>query len=405
MKNVILVTLDATRRDVFGVYGNKKGLSPFVDSLAEKSLVFENCLSVGPYTQASFPGLLTSGYFLDYGKPSGLASQRTLVSEPIRKAGFTTAAFHSNPYCSSFFGWNRGWDVFYDSMDDDVSEQIPYIQGPVILSKTKEWLQKHVRAKNHAPFFLWVHFMDVHEPYMPEQKYLDLVDPSLKISSEEMYALFTETLLRRDVSDETKVETLKRLYDAHVREVDGYVQDLFGTFEELDILRDSAVLLTSDHGDEFNEHGGLSHDDKLYSELVNVPLIVYGAGTAGKCGKLVSNVDIPPTILHLLDVPGVENFQGRSLLPVEGYEEREVYGEALDQRSQRGGDIDKDVYLCRKGDLKVIYRANTEMWELYDLKSDPEERRNLSGKDSEAAFDELKKMLAPRVRRWSLQGA
>ncbi len=109
MKNVILITVDCMRKDVLGCYGNADGLTPFMDSIAKSCLVFTGSQSTGPYTQASFPGLLTSSYFLDYGKPKGLAPQRTLISEPLKAAGITTAAFHTNPYCGSFLGWNRGW--------------------------------------------------------------------------------------------------------------------------------------------------------------------------------------------------------------------------------------------------------------------------------------------------------
>jgi len=190
MKNIILITLDATRRDVFGLYGNPKGLTPFMDSLKKGSLLFSKCQSAGPYTQASFPAILCSGYYLDYGKPEGLAPERTLVSEILQKAGVFTAAFHSNPYCSSLMGWDRGWDIFYDSLDDDLEdERLSYVQGETINAKVIAWLSSYIKKSQTAPFFLWTHYMDVHEPYMPERKFVDLVDPSIGIDQEAMYAL------------------------------------------------------------------------------------------------------------------------------------------------------------------------------------------------------------------------
>jgi len=398
VKNVILVTVDAARKDVFGVYGNKRGLTPAFDSLRNKSIVFTKGQTVGPYTQASFPGLLTSSYFLEYGQPRGLAPQRTLISEPLQQAGIATAAFHSNPYISGFLGWDRGWDVFYDSMDDEVEPRIPYIRGNIVNQKVIDWLSSYSKGGSKKPFFLWIHYMDVHEPYMPEKKYVDMADPSVTISQDEMYAMFQNVQLKRDVSDSAKVELLKKLYDIHVREVDTYFEELLGHLKSLGILEDTVIIVTNDHGDEFNEHGGLSHDDKMYSELIDMPLFIYGAGKATVCDTLVSNVDIPPTIVHLFGLNPVEKFEGHSLLPLADYPERGVYGEAIDQHSKRGGDLDRDIYYYREQDLKIIYRANLDGWEMYDLKEDPKELNNIV--DTSPVSEELKSKLKPRVRRW-----
>lgn len=398
MKNVILLTIDALRKDVLGCYGSKSELTPFSDSLQGECIKFTKGQTIGPYTQASFPGILTSSYYLEYGKPRGLSPNRTLISEPLKAAGVVTAAFHSNPYISDFLGWNRGWDVFYDSMEEEVDSKIPYIRGDAINGKVTEWLSSYSRGGKYKPFFLWLHYMDIHEPYVPERKYVEMVNLSVTISQGEMHSLFKNTLLKRDVSNPGEVELLKKLYDTHVREVDTYVQELFSILEKLGILQDSIVIITSDHGDEFGEHGGLSHDDKMYSELIDMPLLIYGTDRSGVCDTLVSNVDIPPTIIHLFGLEPVGNFVGNSLLPLEDYPERGVFGEAIDQRSQKGGDIEKDVYFYREKELKVIYRANLDTWEMYDLKEDPKELNNII--DTSPAAEDLKKKLKPKVRRW-----
>ncbi len=400
MKNAILLTIDALRKDALGCYGNESGLTPFVDSLQSKCIRFTKGQAIGPYTQASFPGLLTSSYYLEYGKPKGLAPQRTLISESLKQVGIVTAAFHSNPYISGFLGWNRGWDVFYDSMQDKVDSKIPYIRGDVINNKVANWLSSHTQGGEYKPFFLWLHYMDIHEPYMPERKYIDMVDPSISLNQDEMYHLFENVLLKRDVSDERTVKLLKKLYQAHVLAVDDYVKEFFDTLDKLGLLPDSVIIMTNDHGDEFNEHGGLSHDDKMYAELIDMPLLIYDSSRdeGEVCDHLVSNVDIPPTIIHLFGLGPVEGFEGHSLLPVESYPEKGCFGEAFNQKSQPGGDIEKDVYFYREQDLKVIYRANLDSWEIYDLKADPEELNNIVDTAPEA--EELKGKLKPRARRW-----
>jgi arylsulfatase A-like enzyme len=213
-----------------------------------------------------------------------------------------------------------------------------------------------------------------------------------------MYALFEDTLLKRDVSDPGKISLLKRLYDVHVREVDSYVESLFKSLEALGLLKDTAVIITSDHGDEFNEHGGLSHDDKLYAELIDVPLLVYGTSETGLCTDVVSSVDIPPTILNLLGVEPAAAFRGQPLLPLAKRTAKGAFGEALNQKSVKGGDISKDSYYCRVDDMKLIDHADTGKTELYNLGDDPGEQHNLalSGQDG----GQLQLALKPRIRRW-----
>jgi arylsulfatase A-like enzyme len=157
MKNVILITIDTLRRDVFGCYGNGASLTPFMDSLQDKCLRFDRAYATGPYTQASFPGILTSSYYLEYGKQKNLPTEKTLISEVVKREGIVTAAFHSNPFLSGFFGWNRGWDTFYDSMEDDVTDLYPFIRiwmymSPMCLKRnlyvwlTKSWTWKRGRC-------------------------------------------------------------------------------------------------------------------------------------------------------------------------------------------------------------------------------------------------------------------
>lgn len=397
--NVVIITIDALRRDALGCYGDGS-LTPFIDSIQNNCIRFTCAHSAGPYTQAAFPGLLTSSYYLDYGKQKRLSSKRVLISEVLNEAGITKAAFHSNPYLSDYLGWNRGWDIFYDSMQDDVDKKVPYIKADKINRKAKAWLSSHTGSGGQRPFFLWVHYMDVHEPYMPDRGYLKMVDPSIQLSEDEMFDLFKNTLLKRDVSDPVKVTLLRTLYSAHVREVDDRVKDLFGILNILGVLRDTWIILTTDHGDEFGEHGGLSHDGKMHSELVHVPLIIYEPGREKGhiCDSLVSTIDIAPTIVHLFGLAPVPAFQGYSLLPLEDYPTKGVYGEAMDKHGSQVKGEEMEVHYYREQDLKIIYRERHDSWELYDLGRDPKELQNIIGTSPLA--EAMKEKLRPRVRRY-----
>jgi len=404
MKNVILLTIDTLRKDSLGCYGDKTGLTPFVDSFQNKCIRFTKAYSSGPYTQASFPGLLTSSHYLEYGRQKMLSEKRVLISQVLKKAGIATAGFHSNPYISEYFGWNRGWDVFYDSMEDEVDPKIPYIKAGEINNKVSTWLSSHVGGPvEYKPFFLWVHYMDVHEPYVPEQRYIEMVDPSIHLDEEEMFRLFKDVVLKRDVSDKGVVELLEKLYHAHVREIDDAVREFFRALEEKDVLKDSVIIITSDHGDEFGEHGSLSHDGKMYSELVNLPLIIYEPSREkGEVSDLVvSSLDIPPTIAYLFGLNPVDAFEGRPLLPLQDYPMKGVFGEAVDKHGSKEKGEEKEVHYYLEGDLKIIYCETDDSWELYDLKADPKEVNNII--ETSSAAEAMKQKVRPRVGRYERQ--
>jgi arylsulfatase A-like enzyme len=403
MKNVILLTIDALRKDALGCYGDGDGLSPFIDSIQERCIRFTKAQSIGPYTQASFPGILTSSYYLEYlnqeREEEMLSERRTLISEVLQRQAIVTAGFHSNAYLWDCFGWNRGWNTFYDSSDEEVDDKAPYIKARELNKRVHDWLSSQVARTNYRPFFLWLHYMDMHEPYVPEGKYIDMVDPTIDLSEDAMFKLFEDVVLKRDVSDRGVVDLLGKLYRAHLRDVDESVGELFGILEDLDILKNTAIIITSDHGDEFGEHGGLSHDGKMYSELIDVPLIILEPERQKPetCSTLVSNIDIPPTIAHLFGLKPAENFEGHSLLPLEGYPARGCYGEALDISAiQERGEV-KEVHYYREGDLKIIFRETDNSWELYDLKGDTGELNNLMGTSS--AAEVMKGKLMPRIGR------
>ncbi len=404
MKHVVLLTIDALRMDVLGVYGNRKGLTPFLDSLRSDSLVFTRAHSVAPYTQASFPGILTSSYLFDTPPAEKLSPDRTLISEALKEATperkITTAAFHSNPYLSAYFGYNRGWDSFYDSMEDEVDDLSPYIKGEAINEKVDRWLDTADTGKS---VFLWVHYMDVHEPYVPDRRYIERVDGSIQASREEMFTLFKEVVLPRDASSPETVQLLRKLYQAHVSEVDSYAKQLFEILEKHEVLADSTVIVTTDHGEEFGEHGGLSHDGKMYSELVRVPQLIINPpeGKGESCNMLVSGLDLPPTILGLFGLKPHGNFQGTPLFPIPEYPDRGVYGEAVGKLAHKIKDTDRPAYYYREGKWKVIYRREEERWELFDLEEDPAEKVNRIDCAPEAR--KMKEKLEPRIEREYLQ--
>ena len=226
-----------------------------------------------------------------------------------------------------------------------------------------------------------------------------MIDSTIDLSEDAMFKLFEDVLLKRDISDKGVVELLRKLYQAHVREVDDAVREFFEILEGFNVLRDTVIIITSDHGDEFGEHGGLSHDAKMYSELIDIPLIIFEPDKKRfeVSDKLVSNIDIPPTVVNLFGLKQVESFEGHALLPLEEYPVKGCYGEALDIEVSRKAGETREVHYYREGDLKIIFRETDNSWELYDLGTDPGEVNNLI--DGSPAAETMKGKLMPRIGR------
>ncbi len=236
MRNVILLTIDACRKDALGCYSGS-GLTPFIDSIQDRCIRFNNDYSGGPYTQAGFPAILSSSYYLDFGRTKGTCPPgRVLISEVLKKQGITSAAFHSNAYLAAFFGWNRGW----------ISTTIPWMWTSTTSSPTFPRGKSTKRRRtgsgpgraNDKPFLLWVHYMDVHEPYVVTKEYLEAVDPNLNMTKAEQFALFKDVILKRDVANRAGIEVLHKLYLAKVHEIDAAIKEFFG------ILREPGMKMT-----------------------------------------------------------------------------------------------------------------------------------------------------------------
>jgi arylsulfatase A-like enzyme len=391
MKNIILITIDTLRADMLGAYGGGDNLTPFTDSLQDNMVVFSSPYATGPYTQASFQGILASEYYLEYGKEKKLNKDKILISEPLKNAGVFTAGFHSNAYLSYFFGYNKGWEVFYDSMSDDVTDMYPFIRGSGINDKVKGFLDNFSFSK---PLFLWVHYMDVHEPYIAEDSYLSKIDPSLKLSKDDMFKLFKEVILKRDISDKDTVDTLKKLYMAKVAETDDYLRKLFDTFESKGLLENSTIIITSDHGDEFSEHGGLSHDGKMYKELIHVPFLIYDKSYSNTTiDTPVSLIDIPPTICDMMEAKLPQSFKGKSLYPFDSVKPYTLYGEAMGKLGHKEKETDKPIHYMVEDNLKVIFKEDGNLWEAYDIEADPEDKIDISKSLTEAKKDKLNKFI------------
>jgi arylsulfatase A-like enzyme len=403
MTDVVLITIDSLRQDHVGCYGYERDTSPNIDNVANDSHRFSNAFSHAGMTRASFPTILTSSYTNMYGGYEKITEGRTLVSEVLKENGYTTAGFHSNLFLCSDFGYQRGFDTFYDSKTDprfmaklkqyiktnlnqdsllygilqklyDTTEKSAgvnvgssYVKADEITDLSVEWVKE--KKTDSADRFLWTHYMDVHHPYVPPEEY-QLKFRDTPISNRRCVKLRRKMLESPDEVTEEERQELIDLYDAEVRFTDHEIGRLVDEVKR-SWGKDTVVVVTSDHGEEFYEHGRFSHNT-VHDEGIHIPLILDAGDGSGEYDEMVGLIDVSPTIVDYAgcDIPG--NFYGHSLRRlVESDEWKRDY-----IIGDWGGSQGKpDRFLYRDEDWTYISNSGSER--LYNLESDPEEKENI----------------------------
>jgi arylsulfatase A-like enzyme len=329
---------------------------------------------------------------------------RTSAGEIFKKNGYTTAAIHSNPYISRYYGYDRGFDFFNDFLLGQVEDelprnpvsrnfhelikglkavimgQLPHEDGYTINKAALDWLESI-----DSPFFLWLHYMDVHMPYVPSNESLREIGlpTASRLRKIWLGRKIDDIKLREEIRD-TEVPEYINLYDGCIRDTDKILEQCITCIEKK--YPDTLFVITADHGEEFHEHTGLSHLEKLYDELLHVPLIFYGKNIkAKKSEKLVSLVDLIPSILDMIDVRSSENLHGMPIGKSRDY----IIAEAFKE---------KRVTAYRDMDWKFIMSDGSQ--ELYNLKNDPLEKHNVArNKDFSKKIDCFTEIINQHVHR------
>lgn len=414
--NVILITIDSLRADRLGCLGYHRKLTSNLDKIAGEGCLFSEAISVGSNTRISFPAIFASIYpFILLRLPDRgymhIPRECKTVTEILKEQGYNTAAFDSNPLLTFYREYWRGFDLCEDPLREkrrNPVSRLPRILGyleakvsrkPFLPYPSPEEMGKRALSflkTAKEPFFLWIHHMSLHVPYYPPKRFLSEVS-STKVSYSEMMELNERKKKPSTVSKEDLSKIID-LYDAQVRHVDHHIGEFIKQLEAMHINFDNTFfIITSDHGDEFGEHGGFAHSAKLYDELIRVPLIIAGPGlNPCKITKQVSLLSLVPTILCLTIDRKLPGFLGDDLLPLmrhgKGGKEY-VISEGC--RKGKSPDapraIDKRI-ACRSHTWKYIYNEDgTE--ELYDLVHDPQERLNLRNHETNLAQKLRKKVL------------
>lgn len=403
--NVIIILIDALRPDHMGIYGYHRDTTPHIDKFARKSIIFDRTYSSAQWTIPSIAALFSASYpdkHNVYAPPDAkmlnkLPANILTLAESMRQQGFITSALTTQTWLQPDLGFDQGFD------DWDV------IRGfnlkPVINLNPREgeWLNDAVfesldELKNSEyPFFLYLHYMGPHVPYVvppefsgtfpphkasPElMRLLDTPDNNLfLIKYEEMKAI----ALRGDL-DPDDVNYMKARYDEKIFYTDWVIKQLFDKLETLGFMENTMIILTSDHGEAFNEHNNIYHTCTLYEEEIRVPLIIYCPSLPlhkMRVGSITELIDIYPTILDIMGcrVPG--GIHGTSMLEAILGLKRKPFAAAL---GPTGGDPAAIKIITE--DWTAIF--NYSHYKMYNLAEDKHEKNPIKKKDAPDIFRKL----------------
>lgn len=405
LPHVFLLVSDTTRADHLSIYGYERATTPTLEKLAEHAVVFENSVSQGSHTIVSTPSILTSVYPSEHGMSrysEVLPEKLTLLSESLQAAGYRTYGYATNPHLSAELGFSQGFDA--------------YVQDAVWGASTASgvnrrfltWLDVQDRQQ---PIFAFLFYVDPHSPYAPPESYRARFDPDW---SGEPLALW-DADWGQPAADSDRLVNLVAQYDAEIAYWDAELANLVRALKRRDAYEDALLVYTSDHGEEFFDHGNWGHNRTLFEESIRVPLVISVpvpihlprlARPARVVREVASGVDVLPTVLDYLGIDPPGRARGRSLVPLllgqeeEGPERIAYSEEILDSYGPY------DVRAVRTRDLKYVrildYEGDrTQRDFLFDLRADPAEQVNLRERDPERAETlerKLDAMLAEMAR-------
>jgi arylsulfatase A-like enzyme len=421
--SAVLITIDTLRADHLGCYGYAPPTSPHIDALARQGTLFRQARTTLPRTTQSVASILTGRLPKTHGARglfAHLPEANLTIAEALQQAGYRTAAVVSNTFLRRGQGFEQGFETY-----DNPEARWDADSAAAVSDAAIAWLD---RAPQGAPFFLWVHYLDPHWRYEPDPSWARTFDPSF----EGPFTVYQDLDARRYTKGRMifdppltprQHEHVAALYDGEIAQTDAAVGRLLARLDR--VAPSLLVVLTSDHGESLGEHGyHFAHGEYLYEQGLRVPLLVRfpGAVAAGETNDgMALNIDVAPTMLALLGVDRLQGVEGRPLLvPAPSAKGAGARFTAAEPRPWSWAESDFQLihpenqrYYIRgprgrwssacDGRYKLIHipAPGGEILELYDLRDDPGETRNLAG---DPGFDEVRQRLLHEVTRFADYG-
>ena len=370
---IIIIDIDTLRADHLGCYGYQRPTSPNLDAFAQEAVRFEWAFSQAPNTPPSQTSILTGLYPSTHGMvydEDRVPEEVVTLAEALSAQGFTTAGFHDGGYMRDVFRIGQGFALYEDSKGQGLAAS-----GPRAIA----WLREHAAED----FLLLVHTYDTHTPYAPKPPFdtmfmegVPAPTPGFAPDTETMEKIrlskYTDTLLTLPPND---LAYAMALYDGEIRFVDTWFGEFWRVVRELGLDRRATIVVLSDHGEEFQEHGSVLHE-KLYATVTRIPLMIRlpGGRLARPVGEIVESIDLMPTLLELTATQIPSGVQGSSLLPIILGQDASGLHVAFSESPFFGRN--RAVALGRH---HLILTKKNSVAELYDLAADPLEQSDLAG--------------------------
>jgi arylsulfatase A-like enzyme len=386
--NVVFILIDTLRADHLSCYGSERETTPVIDFLAKAGVRFAHVQAQSSWTKVSMASLWTGAYPRRTGVqrfPDALAPEATLPAEIFKAAGFRTAGIFRNGWLANNFGFAQGYDLYVQPRPSATPAKFERKSPSAHALQGTDWdatesAVEFIRSHKHERFFLYVHYMDVHQ-------YLYDID-SAKFGN-----------------------GIRDAYDNALHWTDRNVSALLGEIESSDLFDRTLVVIAADHGESFYEHGMEGHARNLYREVTETPFILvlpFRLEPGLVVETPVQNVDVWPTVLDLVGLPGLPDADGRSLVPLlhaaangapvpEDLARRPSFAE-LDQTWGQQKLPPKPIVAIVNGHHRMIQHLNNGSVEFYDHQVDPLEQTNLAASRPEAV-EELKREIATYVEK------
>ena len=379
--NIVVILIDTLRADRLGVYGDGRGLTPFLDRLAARGARFANAYAASSWTMPSVASLFTSRYPTQHHVntlEAKLSDSEVTLAETLVASGYAAAGFTANFHVSKELGYGQGFDPWATFAPTRVG--VAKLRGEVLRINSLHWLDARPASTPRPPLLLYYQYMEPHAPYEPPEpfrsRYARQYAPgadaraNLKMVQGQLWSMPPD-----------EIALLSSLYDGEVAAVDEEVHRLYTDLDQRHLLDNSVLVITADHGEEFGERGGMGHGFTLFNEQLRVPLIILGPGIAARTiDESVSLIDLAPTLVALARVAPPPSFEGRSLVPllvgtpaspvdkpVDVVAELEPAGQKTDLRAHNAALVRGSLKLLRSTDVNVPAQ-------IFDLARDPGEK-------------------------------
>lgn len=373
-RHVILISIDTLRADHLGCYGYPAPVSPSIDRFRGDAVLVRHTIAQAPSTLSSHASLFTSllprHHGASFAAGTALPASMTTLAEVLREQGFATAAFHNAGQLRAGLGLGQGFELY---------RRVRRNRFATVVERALQWLDR----LGDRPFFLFLHTYEVHHPYEPQPRYLQALDADYAGPLPAQIPLqLLQRINRGEIPfDARDLDHVVAAYDAEIRSMDEAFGRLVAELRQRGLYDRALIVLTSDHGEEFGEHGRVGwHSHTLYDELLKVPLLIKlpaGDGAGGGKGEAagatveaqVRLIDVAPTVLEGAGVPIPEVFAGESLLPL------------LDPAGPSHRPAVSQIDTPRGVPASVSIRTRRwKLWDrrLFDLEQDPEETFDVS---------------------------